>query len=297
MTVTVDPSESRATLVPGLSPGAETGQHHSLAVEVLKRMARALLNGVIFAVLGLLVWEALVKISGITPFIAKGPGDVYHYLFTDKGSAAARAFLNKAFWTTARNASIGFVAGTVAALFFANLFAVRREAQQALMPVAMTLRTVPLVAMTPLIALIFGRGLLGVTVIAAIVTFFPTLVNVTLALRSVPQESFDLMRGYGSTKLTTLRKVQFPSAMPALFASARIAAPLALVGALLAEWLVSGTGLGYLMLTSSNQGDYNLMWASVVLVVIASVILYSIISGIETLVLARYAPGQNRQVL
>jgi ABC-type nitrate/sulfonate/bicarbonate transport system permease component len=105
------------------------------------------------------------------------------------------------------------------------------------------------------------------------------------------------MRGYGSTKLTTLRKVQFPSAMPALFASARIAAPLALVGALLAEWLVSGTGLGYLMLTSSNQGDYNLMWASVVLVVIASVVLYSIISGIETLVLARYAPGQNRQVL
>ncbi len=197
MTVTVDPSESRATLVPGLSPGADAGQSHSLAVEVLKRMARALLNGVIFAILGLLVWEALVKISGITPFIAKGPGDVYHYLFTDKGSAAARAFLNKAFWTTARNASIGFVAGTVAALFFANLFAVRREAQQALMPVAMTLRTVPLVAMTPLIALIFGRGLLGVTVIAAIVTFFPTLVNVTLALRSVPQESFDLMRGYG----------------------------------------------------------------------------------------------------
>ncbi len=68
------------------------------------------------------------------------------------------------------------------------------------MPLAMTLRTVPLVAMAPLIALIFGRGLMAVTVIAGIVTFFPTLVNVTLALRSVPQESLDLMHGYGATR-------------------------------------------------------------------------------------------------
>ena len=72
--------------------------------------------------------------------------------------------------------------------------------------------------------------------------------NVTLALRAVPRESLDLMRAYGASRRTTLRKVQFPSALPALFASLRIAAPLALIGALLAEWLATGKGLGYLML-------------------------------------------------
>ena len=77
------------------------------------------------------------------------------------------------------------------------------------------------------------------------------------------------MHGYGASRITTLRKVQFPGALPALFASARIAAPLALIGALLAEWLATGQGVGYLMLTSSNQGDYDMMWASVVLVVVA----------------------------
>ena len=87
--------------------------------------------------------------------------------------------------------------------------------------------------MVPLIELIFGNGLMGVAVIAGIVTFFPTLVNVNLALRSVPQESFDLMHGYGATRMTTLRKVQFPARSPPCSRRPRIAAPLALVGALL----------------------------------------------------------------
>ncbi len=287
-----DPSTAMATPI-----ASAPDPDGSLAAEVARRAGRALLNAVIFAILGYLLWELLLRLTGVTPFIAKSPGDVYHYLFTDPAAAAHRAVLNHAFWTTARDSAIGFVAGTVVAVFFANLFAVQPATSQAVMPVAMALRTVPLVAMVPLISLIFGDGLLGVAVVAGIVTFFPTLVNVTLALRSVPRESLDLMHAYGGNRMVTLRKVRFPSAMPALFASARIAAPLALVGALLAEWLSTGKGIGFLMLNSSNQGDYTMVWAAVVLVVLASVILYSAISAVETLVLARYAPGQTRQVL
>ena len=84
-----------------------------------------MVNGVIFAVLGLLLWEGLVKASGITPYIAKSPADVYHYLFTDPLAAAHRAALNHAFWTMARDATVGFIAGTLAGLFLANLFAIR----------------------------------------------------------------------------------------------------------------------------------------------------------------------------
>jgi ABC-type nitrate/sulfonate/bicarbonate transport system permease component len=266
-------------------------------VIALKRTGKALVSGLVFAILGLIIWQLLVKFSGVKPFIAKSPGDVYKYLFTVPAAATNRAQMSSAFWTTARDAALGFAAGTIAALALANLFVLRKGAQQALMPLAMALRTVPLVAMAPLIALIFGRGLMAVTVIAGIVTFFPTLVNVTLALRAVPPESLDLMRAYGATDVTTLRKVQFPSALPALFASMRIAAPLALVGALLAEWLATGQGLGYLMLTAVPTAQYARLWASVVIVTVASVVLYSIISGVETLVLERYAPDQTRRVL
>ena len=88
--------------------------------------------------------------------------------------------------------------------------------------------------------------------------------------------------------------MQFPAALPALFASARIAAPLALVGALLAEWLATGKGLGYLMLQSVSTFETDRMWAAVAIVTIASVVLYRIISGIEQVVLARYAPRADR---
>jgi len=281
----------------GIPAGPAADDRSSLAAAVLKRAGRALFSAVMFVVIGYLLWELLLWVADVTPYIAKSPGDIYHFLFTDPDAAANRAVLNHAFWTTVQDMAIGFVGGTVAALVFANLFALRREVEHAVMPAAMVLRTVPLVAMVPLIELIFGRGTWCVAVVAGIVTFFPTLVNVTLALRAVPQESLDLMHGYGATRYVTLRKVQFPGALPALFASARIAAPLALTGALLAEFLATGKGAGYLMLTSSNQGNYDLMWASVVLVVTAAVILYSAISGVETVVLQRFAPEQSRQVI
>jgi ABC-type nitrate/sulfonate/bicarbonate transport system permease component len=185
------------------------------------------------------------------------------------------------------------VSGTVAALIAATGFVLWRAVQQTLMPLAMALRAVPLVAMTPLIALVFGRGLLAVTVIAGIVTFFPVLVNVSLALRAVPASALDLMRAYGASPYATLWQVQLPSALPSLFAAMRVAAPLALVGALLAEWLITGQGLGYLMLQSVTTFELDRMWSAVTLVTVASIILYSVISAVEQLALSRYAPDST----
>jgi ABC-type nitrate/sulfonate/bicarbonate transport system permease component len=174
------------------------------------------------------------------------------------------------------------------------VFTLRRGVQQTFMPLALVLQSVPLVAMTPLIALIFGRGLVTTGIITGIVTFFPTLVNVSLAMRQVPSQSVDLVRAYGGSPTDTLRKVQFPGALPALFASLRIAAPLALVGALLAEYLATDKGLGALMLHSMNLSLYDQLWWAVVLVTLYSVLAYSIITALEGAVLARYAPHQVR---
>lgn len=232
-------------------------------------------------------WWLFLKVFHIDPFIGKTPVDVWRFLTTAETADQTRTTLYHASLTTLRDAFIGLAAGTFAALTCAIAFNLSRSIEQTLMPMAMVLRSVPLVAMTPLIALIFGRGLLGVTVIAGIVTFFPTLVNVTLALRATPQASIDLCQAYGGSRMTTLRKVQLPSALPAVFASLRIAAPLALIGALLAEWLATGKGLGYLMLQSTTLSNYNMLWAATALVTAYSLLLYTAISGIENIVLQR----------
>lgn len=261
------------------------------AGSVALRFGRGLLSAVVSISLVLGAWVLFLKVFHVQPFIGKGPTDVWHYLFTNPEASTNRHDILGETGTTLRDAFLGLTFGTVAAIACAVGFNLSRSAERTFMPIAMVLRSVPLVAMTPLIVLIFGRELKAITVISGIVTFFPTLVNLTLALRATPRESIDLFHAYGASPTKTLRKVKVPSALPALFASLRIAAPLALVGALLAEWLATGKGLGYKILQSGALSDYEGLWARVVLVTLYSVVLYKLIGVVEKLVLAHYSPA------
>ena len=265
-----------------------------LALRLLGRFATFVLS--VAVALG--AWQLFLVVFDVDDFNGRGPLDVWQHLVTDDGAmtngslltvAESRHQLWEASITTLRDAGIGLVAGSIAAVAVAIAFTLWRSVEHTLLPMAMVLRSVPLVAMTPLIAVIFGRGLVGVAVIAGIVTFFPTLVNLTLALRSAPSEAVDLCHAYGASSAQTLRKVQLPVALPALFSSLRIAAPLALVGALLAEWLATGDGLGGLMQLSMNSFQKDQLWSGVFLVTVYSVGLYSLIGAVERVVLARFA--------
>ena len=252
------------------------------------RIGRGILSAAISMAIVLLAWWGFLKFFDVDSFIGKGPGDVWKWLVTSDKAGANRAVVRHESWITSRDAFLGLFFGTVAALVTSIVFNLYQSMQRTFMPVAMVLRSVPLVAMTPLIVLIFGRGLTAVTVISGIVTFFPTLVNVTLALRATPKDAIDLMRAYGASPVKTLMKVQVPSSLPALFSSLRVAAPLALVGALLAEWLATGKGLGYSILQAAALSDYNGLWSRVALVTIYSVVLYNVIGGVETVVMRRF---------
>src|SRR6202022_2769450 len=172
------------------------------------RLLKSTLGTVISIGLVLGVWWLFLRVFHISHFIGKNPVDVWHYLVTSSQSGTHRTAIFHESVTTLRDAGLGLIAGRVGAVICALAFNLSRPVERTLMPMAMVLRSVPLVAMTPLIVLVFGRDLRAVTVIAGIVTFFPTLVNVTLALRWTPQESLDLCRAYGASPLSTLRRVQ-----------------------------------------------------------------------------------------
>jgi ABC-type nitrate/sulfonate/bicarbonate transport system permease component len=250
--------------------------------------ARGAFKAVVSIVVVLVMWVLFLKIFHVSHLVGKNPLDVWRYVVTQRAAGANRTAILHESGTTLRDAFLGLIGGTVAAVSAAIGFHMWRMAAKTFMPVAMILRSVPLVAMTPLIVGVFGQNLEAVTVIAGIVTFFPTLVNVTLALDAAPKESIDLCRAYGASPGMTLRKVQIPTALPALFASLRIACPLAITGALLAEWLATGKGLGYSMLQAQSSFDYTGMWARVVVVTAYAVILYSLVGAVEKVVLRRY---------
>jgi ABC-type nitrate/sulfonate/bicarbonate transport system permease component len=175
----------------------------------------------------------------------------------------------------------------------ALLFVLVRSVEQSLLPLAVVVRSVPLVAMTPLISLVFGRGLMATTVISGLVVFFPALVTMVFGLRSASRQAADLCRAYGAGDWTIARKVMLPSSVPAFFASARVGVPGALIGAMLAEWLATGKGLGYAMLQDSSTFEYDHLWASVAVLTTVSALAYNIIATVETLALARFAPNRR----
>ncbi|GAC1310023.1 MAG: ABC transporter permease [Acidimicrobiales bacterium] len=254
------------------------------------RLARSLGSVGISVVVTLALWIGFLRVFHIDHTVAKNPVDVWHYVFTEHLAGAHRHVLIKNLTVTLRDALLGYGAGMIGGTLLASIFVLRRSVEQTFMPVALVLRSVPLIAMVPLITLIFGRDVLAVTVIGGIVCFFPTLINVVYGLRSTPTSTTDLMSSYGASKLTTLRKVLLPSAAPSFFASARINVPGALIGALLAEWVATGKGSGDEMITVVNTFDYGELWSAVALVTTVSIVLYSVVSLAEAAVLSRFEP-------
>jgi ABC-type nitrate/sulfonate/bicarbonate transport system permease component len=284
------------TPLPAATPSAASSSSARRAA--FARLARNLGSVLVSIVVVVVLWEGFIRLYHVDHLLAKDPLDVWRYIFTqhaDKvhgfhSAAQNRHILFHNLKTTVRDAALGYVAGIVMAMVVASVFVLQRSVEQTFMPVALVLRSVPLVAMAPLITLIFGRDVLAVAVIGGIVCFFPSLVNIMFGLRATSRSALDLMECYGASKLTNLRKVLVPSAMPSIFASLRINVPAAVIGALLAEWLATGKGSGNEMLTVVNTFDYGELWAAVVLVTFVSVVLYSVVSAVEAAVLARYAP-------
>jgi ABC-type nitrate/sulfonate/bicarbonate transport system permease component len=261
---------------------------------MLRRMARTLLSAGVTLAIILGAWMVFIKYLSVNPIVARSPKDVWGYLFTGGQASAHRDLVWHGLGITLADAGAGLVAGMVAAAVVAIVFVLSSTVKQAFLPVALIVRSVPLIAMTPVITLIFGRALLATTVICGIVVFFPALVNIVSGLRSASPQAADLVRAYGGSAWTSMRKVMIPSALPSSFTAARVSAPGAIVGALLAEWLATGKGLGYQMLLDVSAFDSDDLWASVVAVTLASLLIYSLISVLEQFVLARFGPVPDR---
>ena len=238
-----------------------------------------------------LAWAAILRVFNLDGYFAKTPADVWRYLLSGNEAPAHRSELFRQLLITLTDAGIGYVVGTLVAVLAAIAIVSVRVLEQVVTPVAIVLRSVPIVAMTPLLALVFGRGLVGVTIIVSLVVFFPTLVNMVMGLRSAPPAATDVVRAAGGTTLQAIRMVHLPYALPALFASARIAVPGALGGATLAEWLATGKGMGSLLVISYSNSEVGTLWSGSVLIVGASILLYTVVSALEVPVLNRYSPS------
>ncbi|SDJ50538.1 ABC-type nitrate/sulfonate/bicarbonate transport system, permease component [Frankineae bacterium MT45] len=300
MTASIAPSPAVTA-----APAATEENSISFAGMMLRRTGSAIGTIALSLVVLTALWVGALNLFNVSKFVGKTPLDVYHYLFTEhpapgvrpttKTPEMARSEALSALWKTLIDAGIGFTVGITLALLIASLFVLYRPFEFAFMPIAMLLRSVPLVAMAPVVLLIVGRGTGAIATIGAIVVLFPALVNIVLGLRSASPQTMDVIRVNGGSERTLLLKVRIPSALPNFFAAVRISVPGAVVGAMLAEWLSGFVGLGGLLSGYKGVANYTGVWTIVVLSVVASIVLYSIATIVETAVLAKWGPNAGRR--
>lgn len=265
-----------------------------------RAVGRALLNALLTLVIVLALWQALISLTSISPYVAKGPLDVWTFLFVDDPGARAtaaehRQVLLPLAWKTLTDAALGFSAGMVMAVVLAVLFTLSKTVQAGVMPLALLLRSVPLVSIAPVIILVTGRGTAtSVAVIGSIVVLFPALASVLFGLSRASRESLDLVHVYGGSNVDALRKVAIPGALPSLFAAARVSVPGAVTGALLAEWLSTGKGIGGMIQKFNASAQFDNLWASVAIITLVTLVLYNLVQLVENLVLARMGMSQQQ---
>jgi ABC-type nitrate/sulfonate/bicarbonate transport system permease component len=242
------------------------------------------------------IWLGLVFFADVSSYILKSPLDVWEFLVTDPDAGENRQVIADLLAVTMRHAATGFVVGLGVAIVGAILFRVSRGLESALMPFATLLRSVPLIAMAPVIILIFGFGTdTSVAVIGGIVVLFPALVTIVFGLKSASPQMIDVVSVYGGGVLTAVRKVALPSALPSLFAAIRISVPGAVTGALLAEMLSTGDGIGSATAQYAASARFTDVWACVVVVTVVSLLLYTLVQVLESLVLTRMGMDTERR--
>ncbi|MCW2497343.1 ABC transporter permease subunit [Jatrophihabitans sp.] len=289
-----------ASIDPGLSEAAG-----SVGKAVTKRLVQAGLMVVVSLIVLIFLWWAGLKLFGIDPLVGKTPADVWNYFFNahpklgvrpqSMSPAQARSEALHGLQTTLADAGLGFFVGLFVSAVIASLFVLFQPFEFAFMPVALLLRSVPLVAMAPLILLIFGHTKTANTLVGTIVVLFPALINMVLGLRSAPPEAIDVIRVNGGGKWMTLLRVQIPSALPNFFAAVRISVPGAMVGAMLAESISGFDGFGGLISTAHGLGHSTEVWALAFIGVVVSIVLYAVVTVIESAVLAAWGPNAGRR--
>jgi sulfonate transport system permease protein len=231
------------------------------------------------------VWWGLLVLLRVPDMLGKSPVAVFHYLFLADGAVVAQAKLMAALAETLPITLLGMAAGIAFAFALAVTSQLSPGLTRALLPVALVTQTMPLVALTPLLVLLLGRGTAVTLWITISVTFFPAYVMITQGLAQMPRTALDLPRAYGASAWRQMRLVSIPASLPWFFAAIRTTAPRALLGVMIAEWLATGKGLGNLLNQSRGHLDFGMIWAVAVVSVLVSVCLYTIALQIERLVL------------
>ncbi|WP_349359423.1 ABC transporter permease [Stappia sp.] len=239
-------------------------------------------DGLVATALALAIWQAVVWITGVPPFILPGPARVADSLIDNAALIAGHA------WITIAEVLIGLVLGAALGAATALHLMISASARRLLLPIMVFSQAVPVFALAPLLTLWFGYGMASKIAMALLIIYFPVVSTFYDGLRRTDPGLLDLARTMGARPARTLLFLRLPAALPAFGSGLRLAAVYAPIGAVIGEWVGASKGLGYLMLLANGRAKTDLMFATLFVLATFAVLLYAAVS-VSTRRMARWA--------
>jgi NitT/TauT family transport system permease protein len=231
-------------------------------------MLKRILPQSIFLVVLLLTWEIVTRTFGISPLILPSPSQVAKALIERNNYLLQQSAI------TCLASILGFGLGGIVAMVIAIIFLSWDIARKAVYPYVIAFKAIPLIAIAPLIVTWFGTSLLSEVILSAIVSFFPILVGIIDGVKQVTPKEIDIFDVYAATKWQKLSMLGLYTALPSIFAGMKVSISFAVVGAIVAEFISSSQGIGYLIKSSNYYLDTDLMFAGIFHATLISLFLF-----------------------
>ena len=258
-------------------PTAGTADPSERISLVAGRVGSYLYPGV--ATLALFVaWEAIARLGAISPFLLPAPSEVLITTVTQFPLLAHMSVV------TAAEFLLGFALGVLIGLPLGALIVYAKPVELAFYPLLVAFQTIPKAAVAPIFIVWLGTGITSKVLIAFAISFFPIVIDTVVGLRSAQPETIYLARSMGANALQVFWYVRFPNALPAIFGGLKVASTLAVVGAIVGEFVSADKGLGYLVLVANGELNTRLVFACVLMLTVLGIAFFFMIEVLERFV-------------
>ena len=227
----------------------------------------------------LVIWEVGVRVGGVPVYLLPPPSTIAMRIASDFDLIATHSLV------TFTEVMIGFGLSIAVSVPLAALLFQFKWLERALYPLLVASQTVPKVAIAPLLVVWFGFGIIPKVLIAFLICFFPIVIDTLIGFRSVSKEVIWLSRSMGAPPLKTFFKIQIPAALPNIFAGIKVASTLAVVGAVVGEFVGADSGLGYQLIVANGILDIQLSFAVLIVLSAMGIALFAAVDVVERLVL------------
>jgi NitT/TauT family transport system permease protein len=233
----------------------------------------------------LVIWQVIVDARHVSAFTLPSPSEIWQYITQNAGS------LRQDTQTTLQETLVAYALSVVIGIPFGFLTYRSRIFARVIYPLLLGSQTFPKVAVGPLFVVWFGFGQFPIVLLALLLTFFPITLNTVAGLRSVEPESVELGKIIGLRWYESIFKIDLPQALPSIFAGLRLATSLAVIGAVVGEFLGTSSGLGYRIVNATGNADTVELFACLVILTVMGLIFYAVVAAIESILV----PWRNRE--